>query len=264
MKRRSLLYFGCIFAGTLVGVGAWIYQRRAKTRIPSQESLDGPAVARAFSEVSTKPPWKLLRWCISRRALSLKDVGEAIDIGCGPGYLVLELAKRSKGLHVIGMDCSEAMLVQAEENARASGLAGRITFTIGNAEEIPFGDHSLDLVVSTLSLHHWKNPIAVMNEIVRVLKPGGGYLIFDLRRDMPAPLYIFLWFITRFVVPAPLRLANEPIGSRDAAYTPYEAADQVSKSGLVKSVILEGPGWLLIEGKIPVRPERKASSGNVY
>ena len=259
MKRKSLLYLGCICAGALVGIGTWIYQRRTKERIPSQESLDGPAVARAFSEVSTKPPWKLLRWFISRRALSLQDVGEAIDIGCGPGYLVLELAKRSKGLHAIGMDCSEEMLIQADSNARASGLAGRTSFKMGNAEKIPFGDHSFDLVVSTLSLHHWKNPIAVMDEIVRVLKPGGGFLVFDLRRDMPAPLYIFFWFITRFVVPSPLRLANEPMGSRDAAYTPYEAADLFSKSTLENGVILEGPGWLLIEGKIPVRPVGKAS-----
>jgi ubiquinone/menaquinone biosynthesis C-methylase UbiE len=260
MKRKSLLYMGCIFAGALMGIGAWIYQRRSKNRIPSQESLDDPAVAEAFAQVSTKPPWRLLRWYISRRASSLKDVGEAIDLGCGPGYLVLELAKRSKGLHVIGVDCSEEMLIQANANAYKSGLAGRVSFKIGNAERTPYEDHSLDLVVSTLSLHHWKNPILVMNEIVRVLRPGGGYLIFDLRRDMAAPFYVFLWLITRFVVPAPLRLANEPMGSRDAAYTPYEVTDLVSKSHLVNSVIFESPAWLLIEGKIPIRPGGKELS----
>jgi len=232
-------------------IGSWIYQNRTRVRVSSPESLDDPTEVRAFTRVTTKLPWKILRWYLSRRALLLQDVGEAVDLGSGPGYLVLEMAKRSRGLHITGIDCSEEMLIQAETNARASGLQDRISFKFGNAEKIPFCDHSLDLVVSTLSLHHWENPIFVMNEISRVLRPGGGYLIFDLRRDMAAPFYVFIWFITHFIVPAPLRNANEPLSSRDAAYTLQEAADLVEKSNLKNCTIVENPAWYLIHGKMP-------------
>jgi len=88
------------------------------------------------------------------------------------------------------------------------------------------------LVVSTLSLHHWSDPVAVLDEITRVLRPGGSLLIFDLRRDMAAPFWLLLWFVTRVVVPAALRRANEPLSSRDAAYTPQEAAQLAAQSRL--------------------------------
>jgi ubiquinone/menaquinone biosynthesis C-methylase UbiE len=58
-----------------------------------------------------------------------------------------------------------------------------------------------------------------MNEINRVLRPGSAFLIFDLRRDMSAPFYLLLWFATRLIVPSALRDVNEPLGSRNSAYT---------------------------------------------
>jgi ubiquinone/menaquinone biosynthesis C-methylase UbiE len=246
-----MLLGGGFLTGVVVTLGALIYQHRSRIRIPSVESLEDPDVARAFGDISTKPPWKLLRWYLSRRALELKDHGEAVDIGCGPGFLVIALAKHSRRLHVTGVDSSKEMLIQAERNACTSGVSESVSFKIGNAEKIPFDAGSLDLVISTLSLHHWKKPIDVMNEIARVLKPGGGYLIFDLRRDMAAPLYVFLWFITHFIVPVPLRSAHEPLSSRDAAYTIHEAINLVEKSNLINYIVNENPGWVLIEGKMP-------------
>ncbi len=235
---------------TLMGVGAWLYHHRPRERIRSHESLDDPDIAKAFGAVSTKLPWKLLRWYIARRALSLKNQGRAVDIGCGPGYLVALLAKNSMGLHVTGLDLSEEMLEQALAHTQAVGVENKVVFKIGDAGQLPFEDHSVDLVVSSLSLHHWWDPIDVMNEIARVLRPGGAFLIFDIRRDLAAPLWLFLWFITHFIVPDPLRRVNEPLSSRDAAYTCEEAGDLLKKSELENGVVVCRPGWLMIEGKL--------------
>jgi len=247
MKHKWGFLFGAL-AGALVATGWWLYNRRPRERIPSRESVDGPEVTRAYEWVAMLPPMRLLRWFVARRAVGMAGRGEAVDLGCGPGHLVIELARRSPGLRVTGIDLSDEMLVQGQDNAHRAGLADRVSFRRGDARQIPFPDASLDLVVSTLSLHHWSDPVAVLDEIARVLRPGGSFLIFDLRRDMIAPCWLLLWFVTRVVGPAALGRMNEPLGSRNAAYTPHEAARLVEQSRLNGWRITRGPLWLSIEG----------------
>ena len=195
------------------------------------------------------PQMTLLRRFVARRATNLVAAGAAADLGCGPGYLAVELAHRAPGLHVTGVDLSDAMLTQAIANARLAGVAHQTDFRTADAAALPFPDASLDLVVSTLSLHHWDDPKPILDEIARVLRPGGAFLIFDLRRDLgPAPWLLF-WFVTRVVVPAALRHIGEPLGSRNAAYTPDEAAALLQTSRLTGWRVARGPFWLSIEGK---------------
>jgi hypothetical protein len=73
---------------------------------------------------------------------------------------------------------------------------------------------------------------------------------------MAAPFYLLVWFVTRCVVPRALRRVNEPLGSRDAAYTPDEAARLVAQSRLARPSrlaswhVAQGPLWLTIEGSL--------------
>ena len=242
--------WGFLFADlaiALIAAGWWLYNGRPRERIPSRESLDDPEVVRAYGWVATMPPMRLLRWFVARRAVAMTGHGEAADLGCGPGQLAIELARRAPGLYVTGIDLSDEMLAQGQDNARRAGVADRVSFRQGAAQQIPFPDASLDLVVSTLSLHHWSDPVAVLDEIARVLRPGGSFLIFDLRRDMAAPFWLLLWFVTHVVAPAALRRANEPLSSRNAAYTPQEAALLAEQSRLSGWRITRGPLWLTIE-----------------
>jgi ubiquinone/menaquinone biosynthesis C-methylase UbiE len=205
----------------------------------------------------------LLRWFVVRRAVAMVQEGQAADLGCGPGHLVIRLAQAAPDLQVTGIDLSDEMLVEAERCANRSGLQDRVAFKKGDVVQIPFPDGSLDLVVSTLSLHHWSDPVGVLDEIARVLHrpapvagrpepveggPGGAFLVFDLRRDMSAPFYLLLWFVTRCVVPGALRRVNEPLGSRDAAFTLQEAAHLAAQSRLSGWRVTHGPLWLTIEG----------------
>ena len=195
------------------------------------------------------PQMALLRRFVARaRATNLVAAGAAADLGCGPGYLAVELAHRAPGLHVTGVDLSDAMLTQAIANARLAGVAHQTDFRTADAAALPFPDASLDLVVSTLSLHHWDDPKPIFDEIARVLRPGGAFLLFDLRRDLgPAP-WLLLWFVTHVVVPPALRHIGEPLGSRNAAYTPDEAAELLQTSRLTGWRVVRGLFWLSIEG----------------
>ncbi|MFL7890928.1 MAG: class I SAM-dependent methyltransferase [Anaerolineales bacterium] len=245
MKRKLALILGSL----LVFFGALIYQNRRRARVPGWESLEDPSIAAAFNRIAAWPQMRLLRWYMVRLILRFVQQGQVVDIGCGPGHLVFELARRAPGMQITGVDLSDQLLLQAEQAAARQDTDHRVQFKKGDALELPFPDASLDLAVTTLSLHHWSQPVAVLNEIARVLRPGGAFLIFDLRRDMAAPFYLLLWFATHLVVPGALRRANEPMGSRDAAYTAGEAASLVEASRLTGWQVVTGPLWLVIEGK---------------
>jgi ubiquinone/menaquinone biosynthesis C-methylase UbiE len=245
--RTLSLLGGGIAIGAMVA-GWWRYRRRTKVRIPSQEGLDDPDVAAGFNRIAQMPQMRLLRWYVARRAASMMPRGAAADLGCGPGLLVIDLARAAPDLHVTGVDLSEEMLSEADAQTRRADLEERTAFKKGDVARLPFPDQALDLVVSTLSLHHWRDPVAVFDEIARVLRPGGAFVVFDLRRDLAAPLWLLLWFVTRVVVPPALRRVNEPLSSRDAAYTPAEAAALVRQSRLPGWTITTGPLWLIVEG----------------
>jgi ubiquinone/menaquinone biosynthesis C-methylase UbiE len=100
-----------------------------------------------------------------------------VDLGCGPGDLVVEIASRLKDAKIVGLDLSPSMLLWAGRHATADG---RVRFVVGDAADLPFGDASVDVVVSTLSMHHWEDPSDAFAEIARVLRPDGVALIYDL------------------------------------------------------------------------------------
>lgn len=250
MKKQSRSAFiAGVAAGLLLTMANRIYRRRPLARTPSPEGIEDPGVAEAFGRITQMPQMRLLRWLVARRALRLCAAGQAADLGCGAGQLAVELAQAAPELHVTGVDLSNLLLGQALRRAAAAGLTHRVDFRTGDVERTPFADASLDLVVSTLSLHHWADPTAILNEVARILRPGGAFVIFDLRRDMAPPLYVGLWLVTRYVVPRALRRAQEPLGSRNAAYTPEEAAGLAQASRLTGWRVARGPFWLSIEGK---------------
>jgi SAM-dependent methyltransferase len=128
-------------------------------------------------------------------AVAAPTGGRVLDVGCGPGHLANRLA-RDHGLEVTGLDLDPMMVERARANAVQTVVAERRpTFVVGGVAALPFPDGSFDLVVSTLSMHHWADATAGQAEIGRVLCPGGRALIWDIRpgvvplhRQQPDPL----------------------------------------------------------------------------
>jgi ubiquinone/menaquinone biosynthesis C-methylase UbiE len=117
---------------------------------------------------------------IKCRAIS----GYIVDIGTGPGRLPIEIAKQVKKAKLFGIDISHDMIKIARKNANEQGLVGRVEFRIGSAYDTGFEDNSIDLVVSTNTIHHLSKPVNAFNEIYRILKPGGEAWLFDGRKDV--------------------------------------------------------------------------------
>ncbi len=129
--------------------------------------------ARAFDETSTTvfaPIYPVIAGQILKR--TKKSAGTALDIGSGPALLAIALAQESD-LRVFALDYSPMMLMIASEHIRESGLVKRVTPVFGDVHEIPFGDGTVDLVVSRGSWFFWKNLCNAFLEIFRVLTPGG-------------------------------------------------------------------------------------------
>ena len=216
------------------------YSRTGNTGIIGKEAahMTGPRIRETDSgitgEFTCEMYDEMQRRFRDRGWVDTKDVlkagitsGHALEVGPGPGYLGLEWLKSTEGTRLTGLDISPDMLVVARKNAGEYGFRNRVTYVESPGGRMPFDDGTFDGVFTNGSLHEWADPVAVLNEIARVLKPGGRYYISDLRRDMNPLLRWFMW------------LSCKPGGMRpglttsiNAAYTPRELEGVVASSGL--------------------------------
>jgi ubiquinone/menaquinone biosynthesis C-methylase UbiE len=114
-------------------------------------------------------------------AAGLHDGARVLDVGTGPGRVPLAIAHALPKLRVEGLDQSAEMIAQARRNATDAGLDDRVRFTVGDVAGLPYADAAFDLIVSTMSQHHWADATAGLRELRRALRPGGRVWIYDLR-----------------------------------------------------------------------------------
>ena len=119
---------------------------------------------------------------VAKKIVAHLKSGTILDLGTGPGYLPIEIVKKSSQIQIIGIDLSRRLIQMARANALTAGLADRLNFQLGNAAALDFEDSSFDMVISTGMLHSIKEPAKVLQEIHRVLKAGREAWIFDPAR----------------------------------------------------------------------------------
>lgn len=100
------------------------------------------------------------------------ESGKLLDVGCGNGSLFRFLSNAQYEL--FGVDFSEKMIAEAKKNC-----GRKATFSVADAEALPFEDNTFDVVVCNASFHHYVHPNTVLAEMRRVLKDGGRLLIGD-------------------------------------------------------------------------------------
>ena len=103
-----------------------------------------------------------------------------LELAPGPGYLSIELAKLGN-YHIVGLDISATFVEIAQEKAR-EGVVD-IDFRLGNASHMPLADDLFDFIVCSAAFKNFSEPVQALDEMFRVLKPGGKALIIDLRPD---------------------------------------------------------------------------------
>ncbi|MCD6521287.1 methyltransferase domain-containing protein [Candidatus Calescamantes bacterium] len=116
--------------------------------------------------------------------------GKVLDVGCGRGEILNKICAHydMKG---VGLDIS----IEAIKIARCYNPLTN-EYWVGDAESLPFRDNSFDLVISLDTLEHLSNPLTALEEMVRVLKPGGKLLVYTLNKKQLFTWHCFLRLIT--------------------------------------------------------------------
>jgi ubiquinone/menaquinone biosynthesis C-methylase UbiE len=174
-------------------------------RIPENEAIAEMEDARRYSEMMSGWLVQHEYRALAREAarMGVPPGGRVLDVGTGPGFVAIEVARllQGSGCEVVGLDLSRAMLTVAAENAQREGLDGTLAWREGDAKAIPFDDGEFDFVVSSGSLHHWEDPLVVLNEIARVLKDDGRCIVRDSKRLQQWAPRLFAWAIGMAIPP---------------------------------------------------------------
>lgn len=158
---------------------------------PSYEAMG------ALLSLGQDPGWR--RFLVSR--VAAVPGARVLDVATGTGLVARELVRR-RGVRVVGLDQSEAMLGEAVRRTRAAGLGERIRFVLGRAERLPFPDGAFDAVTFTYLLRYVDDPGATVAELARVLRPGGTLAGLEFAVPETALLRLGWLAYTRGVLPA--------------------------------------------------------------
>jgi SAM-dependent methyltransferase len=134
---------------------------------------------------------------------------QLLDVGCGSGQLALWAAR--DGVNVTGVDIAPNLVHRAQARANAEGLKAR--FTEGDAEALPFGDASFDVVTSLIGAMFARRPEAVARELQRVCSPGGTIAMGNWTAEgfVGQMFKTFAKFIAPSGMPAPVLWGNEAV-----------------------------------------------------
>jgi len=118
---------------------------------------------------------------LARRVSSQLPQGSAVlEVAPGPGYFCIELAKLGS-YNITGLDLSHTFVKIAAKKAAEAGV--KVEFKQGSASNLPFPSNSFDFLLCRAAFKNFAQPVAALQEMCRVLRPGGRGLLIDLKGD---------------------------------------------------------------------------------
>ena len=219
------------------------------------------AVAKWYAGLTKKSldEFKMLARHIAEQ---LPPRSRVLEVAPGPGYFAVELAKLGD-YRVTGLDISETFVDIARANALEANV--RVDFRQGNASAMRLPDSRFDFILCRAAFKNFSQPAAALEEMHRVLKPGGRALIIDLRRDasreslQQAVDAMNLAAVNRVITQLTFRFML-----LKRAYTKSEFVDMISRTKFAAVDIAEtqtGLEILLTKGAPPATPIWQSGAG---
>ena len=151
-------------------------EKIAKTRAPGMEG----AMARWYArQRASAPQIAVVRRYAARVTAGLPAGAAVLEVAPGPGYLAVEMARL--GFAVTALDLSRTFVEIAADNAGRGGV--RVDVRRGDAADLPFPGGSFDLVVCQAAFKNFGRPVRALDEMHRVLRPGGTAVVHDMTRE---------------------------------------------------------------------------------
>jgi ubiquinone/menaquinone biosynthesis C-methylase UbiE len=175
----------------------------------------------------------LSRWTIE--LMDIRPDSFILDIGCGGGMAIKEMAKIATGGFVAGVDYSPVMVRQALKHNAATVAVERVVVKRGDISSLPFADTSFDRACAIESFNYWPEPVAGLREVFRVLKDGGLVVITTAwNKEMDDRL----------------KYAAMAEKMRFPLYTGDEMVAMLTTAGFsrVRFHLNDGQGWLCVTG----------------
>ncbi|RPI87624.1 MAG: methyltransferase domain-containing protein [Chloroflexi bacterium] len=174
---------------------------------------------------------------LATSVMDIKPDNRVLDVGCGTGYAVIEIARRLDQGKAYGIDISTGMVERAIKNIPGE-LSNRVSFRQASAEYIPYPNSDFDYILCTNSFHHYPEPPRALREMYRVLRPGGLLVILDNAID----LSLYTWAWDRL-----LRLFEK---GHVRYYTTKELGEMISKAGFKDVSLRYGKNSFMKHGKL--------------
>jgi SAM-dependent methyltransferase len=150
--------------------------------VPSDPAPSDPRPADDYLHGHVEPVLRSHRWRTAENSAAylldrLRPTDRLLDVGCGPGTITIDLARRLPGGEVVGVDASADVVAQAA--ATVTGEEPHVSFRVADVHALPFEDDAFDVVHAHQVLQHLRDPVVALREMVRVTRPGGTVAVRD-------------------------------------------------------------------------------------
>jgi ubiquinone/menaquinone biosynthesis C-methylase UbiE len=132
-------------------------------------------------------PWLKYYQSLALSRFNIAEPSGFLDIGCGTGWAVGEVAKQIVNGKACGIDISPKMIAKAISQ---NGGMRNVEFQVATSEEIPYPNESFSSVLCTCSFHHYKNPARALSEMRRVMAKNAKLVIVDPARDVSLAIWL--------------------------------------------------------------------------
>ena len=151
-----------------------------------------------------------------------KDDKKFLDIATGTGDLAIMLANKVNDAKITGLDISKGMLAVGIKKVKAKNLENQIDMVLGDSEKLPFNDNTFDAITVGFGVRNFENLDKGLQEIHRVLKPNGIFVVLETSQPEKFPMKQLFKFYSKYIIPTVGGLFSKDKKAYD--YLPESAA----------------------------------------